>query len=170
MCHGAQMAIFLRIFFSPVLSASRVQQLSDLRLKFALRPHHVWQYGRHPIYCCWEKEAICVITALQLYTISQKKTVHISFCQNFVKFPIIFSTKKLLSVCAGYRPGESLWVHSDGVNVKPTFHRRSDLSLLNKDLYSFRRNRGRKSEIVLALPLPLLRGSRPKFVRDSSKQ
>jgi len=26
-----------------------VQQVSDLRLKFALRPHHVWKYGRHPV-------------------------------------------------------------------------------------------------------------------------
>jgi len=33
----------------PVFSASRVQQVSDLRLKFALRPHHVWKYSRHPI-------------------------------------------------------------------------------------------------------------------------
>jgi len=28
--------------------------------------------------------------------------------------------EKLLSMCAGYRPGESLWVHSNGVNGKPT--------------------------------------------------
>jgi len=33
----------------PVFSASRVQQVSDMHLKFALRPHHVWKYGRHPI-------------------------------------------------------------------------------------------------------------------------
>jgi len=26
-----------------------VQQVSDLNLKFALRPHHMWMYGRHPI-------------------------------------------------------------------------------------------------------------------------
>jgi len=26
-----------------VFSVSRVQQVSDLLLKFALRPHHVWQ-------------------------------------------------------------------------------------------------------------------------------
>jgi len=32
-----------------VFSASRVQQVSDLHLKFALRPHHVWKYGKHPI-------------------------------------------------------------------------------------------------------------------------
>jgi len=32
-----------------VFSASRLQQVSDLHLKFALRPHHVWKYGRHPI-------------------------------------------------------------------------------------------------------------------------
>jgi len=26
-----------------------VQHVSDLQPKFALRPHHVWKYGRHPI-------------------------------------------------------------------------------------------------------------------------
>jgi len=26
-----------------------MQQVSDLHLKFALRPHRVWKYGRHPI-------------------------------------------------------------------------------------------------------------------------
>jgi len=36
-------------FLRPVFSASRVQHASDLHLKFALRPHHVWKYGRHPI-------------------------------------------------------------------------------------------------------------------------
>ena len=40
---------FGRLFLHPVFSASRVQQVSDLHLKFALRPHHVWKYGRHPI-------------------------------------------------------------------------------------------------------------------------
>ena len=40
---------FLATFLHPVFSASRVQQVSDLHLKFALRPHHVWKYGRHPI-------------------------------------------------------------------------------------------------------------------------
>jgi len=34
----------------------------------------------------------------------------------------VFLGKKLLSECAGYRPGESLWVHSNGVNGKPTCH------------------------------------------------
>jgi len=33
---------FLATFLRPVFSASRVQQLSDLHLKFTLRPHHVW--------------------------------------------------------------------------------------------------------------------------------
>jgi len=33
----------------PVFAASRVQQVSDLHLKFALRPHHVCKYGRHPL-------------------------------------------------------------------------------------------------------------------------
>ena len=40
---------FLLTFLRPVFSASRVQQVSDLHLTFALRPHHVWKYGRHPI-------------------------------------------------------------------------------------------------------------------------
>jgi len=26
-----------------------MQHFSDLHPKFALRPHHVWKYGRHPI-------------------------------------------------------------------------------------------------------------------------
>jgi len=42
---GAQMAIF-GDFLRPVFSARRVQQISDLHLKFALRPHRVWKYGR----------------------------------------------------------------------------------------------------------------------------
>ena len=48
LCDGAQMAIFGN-FLRPVFSTSRVQQVSDLHLKFALRPHHVWKYGRHLI-------------------------------------------------------------------------------------------------------------------------
>ena len=48
MCDGAQMAIF-GDFLRPVFSASRVQHVSDLHLKFALRPHHVCKYGKHPI-------------------------------------------------------------------------------------------------------------------------
>jgi len=45
LCDGAKMTIFLR----PVFSASRVQHISDMHSKFALRPHHVRKYGRHPI-------------------------------------------------------------------------------------------------------------------------
>ena len=40
---------FLTTFLRPVFLASREQQVSDMHLKFALRPHHVWKYGRHPI-------------------------------------------------------------------------------------------------------------------------
>ena len=40
---------FLATFLCPVFSASRVQHVSVLHLKFALRPHHVWKHGRHPI-------------------------------------------------------------------------------------------------------------------------
>jgi len=43
-----------------------------------------------------------------------------------------FWGKKLLSVCGGYRPGELLWVHSNGVIGKPAFHRRANLSWLSK--------------------------------------
>jgi len=41
-------------FWRPVLLASRVQHVSDLHLKFALRPHHVWKYGRHPVCDGWD--------------------------------------------------------------------------------------------------------------------
>jgi len=40
---------FLATFLRSVFSASHMQHVSDLRPKFALRPHHVWKYGRHPI-------------------------------------------------------------------------------------------------------------------------
>jgi len=36
-------------FLHLVFSASPVQCISDLHSKFALRPHHVWKYRRHPI-------------------------------------------------------------------------------------------------------------------------
>jgi len=36
-------------FLRPVFTASRVQHVSDLHSKFALRPHHVSKYGRHPV-------------------------------------------------------------------------------------------------------------------------
>jgi len=45
---------FLASFLRPAFPASRVQQVSDLHLKFALRPHHVWKYGRRPIYGRWD--------------------------------------------------------------------------------------------------------------------
>jgi len=47
------MAIFV-LFLRPVFSASHVQHISDLHSKFALRPHHMWKYGRHPIYDRWD--------------------------------------------------------------------------------------------------------------------
>jgi len=39
---------FFALFFRPVFSASRVQQVSDMHSKF-VRPHYVRKYGRHPI-------------------------------------------------------------------------------------------------------------------------
>ena len=43
---------FLATFLRPVFSASRVQHVSDLHLKFTLRPHH--KYGRHSICSGWD--------------------------------------------------------------------------------------------------------------------
>jgi len=48
LCDGAQMAIF-GDFLHPVFTASRLQYVSDLHPKLALRPHRVWKYGRHPL-------------------------------------------------------------------------------------------------------------------------
>ena len=36
---------FLATFLRPAFPASRVQQVSDPHIKFALRPHHAWKYG-----------------------------------------------------------------------------------------------------------------------------
>jgi len=44
----------LLIFLRPVFSASCAQNVSDLHLKFALRPRHVQKYGRHPICDGWD--------------------------------------------------------------------------------------------------------------------
>jgi len=41
-------------FLRPVFAASRVSHISDLHSKFALRPHHAWKYGRHPISGRWD--------------------------------------------------------------------------------------------------------------------
>jgi len=40
---------FLATFLRPVFSASHVQQVSDLHVKFALRPHDVCKYDRRPL-------------------------------------------------------------------------------------------------------------------------
>ena len=48
LCDGAQISNFWR-FFASRISASRVQHVSDLHPKFALRPHYAWKYGKHPI-------------------------------------------------------------------------------------------------------------------------
>jgi len=45
---------FLATFFRPVFSARGVRHISDMHSKFALRPHHVWKYGRHPISGRWD--------------------------------------------------------------------------------------------------------------------
>jgi len=39
---------FLATFLGPAFVASRLQHLSGLHFKFALGPHHVSKYGRHP--------------------------------------------------------------------------------------------------------------------------
>jgi len=46
------MANFCVLYFE--FSASRVQHISDLHSKFAVRPHHARKYGRHPICDRWE--------------------------------------------------------------------------------------------------------------------
>ena len=43
---------FFASFLHPVFPASRVQHVSDLHVKFALRSHHVWKYGICPL-CIW---------------------------------------------------------------------------------------------------------------------
>jgi len=43
---------FFASFLRPVFPVSRMQHISDLHSKFALGPHHVWKYGRHPICGC----------------------------------------------------------------------------------------------------------------------
>ena len=45
---------FLATFLHPAFPASCMQQVSDLHPKPALRPHHVWKYGRHPISDRWD--------------------------------------------------------------------------------------------------------------------
>jgi len=45
---------FLPTFLRPVFLARRVQQVSNLHLKFALGPYHVSRYGRHPTYGRWD--------------------------------------------------------------------------------------------------------------------
>jgi len=40
---------FFGDFLRPVFAASLVQHVSDLHLKFALKRHHMCNYGRHPI-------------------------------------------------------------------------------------------------------------------------
>ena len=42
-------------FLRPVFSASCVEHISDMHSKFALRPHDVWKYGRHPISNRWNQ-------------------------------------------------------------------------------------------------------------------
>ena len=41
-------------YLRPVFSASSVQRISDMHSKFALRPHHVPKYGKHPISDRWD--------------------------------------------------------------------------------------------------------------------
>jgi len=45
---------FLATFLGPAFAASRMQHISDLHSKFALGPHYVWKYGRHPFCGRWD--------------------------------------------------------------------------------------------------------------------
>jgi len=42
-------------FLGPAFSASNAQHVSDLHSKFALGPHHVSKYGRHPMCGRWDQ-------------------------------------------------------------------------------------------------------------------
>jgi len=45
---------FLATFLGPAFAASPMQHLSDLHSKFALGPHHVPKYGKHPTCGRWD--------------------------------------------------------------------------------------------------------------------
>jgi len=45
---------FFASFLRPVFPASRVLHISDLHSKFALRPHHVFKYGRYRVCDHWD--------------------------------------------------------------------------------------------------------------------
>ena len=49
LCDGAQMANFWQFFGSCIFS-----EPCAAHSKFALRPHHVWKYGRHPVCNSWD--------------------------------------------------------------------------------------------------------------------
>jgi len=65
-------------FLRPVFSASRVQHVSDLHPKFALRPHHVWKYGRHPIH-----RAVIKTTRVWYFTYVPLRRPHWATALNF---------------------------------------------------------------------------------------
>jgi len=50
----ARQSCAMVIFLHPVFPASRVQHISDLHSKSALKPHQVPKYGRHPICSRWD--------------------------------------------------------------------------------------------------------------------
>ena len=49
---GTSLAIFCVLYFQRATCSTF--QFLDLHSKFALRPHHVCKYGRHPISDCWD--------------------------------------------------------------------------------------------------------------------
>jgi len=50
LCDGAEMAIFCILYFQRAACST----FQTLHSKFALKPHHVWKYGRHPIADRWD--------------------------------------------------------------------------------------------------------------------
>jgi len=46
LCDGAQMAIFCVMFASCIFGEPHAAHFRHAFYKFALRPHHVWKYGR----------------------------------------------------------------------------------------------------------------------------
>jgi len=51
---GVMLGIGPHSSLGPAFPASHVWHISYMHSKFALRPHHVWKYGRHPISDHWD--------------------------------------------------------------------------------------------------------------------
>ena len=57
---------FFATFLRPVFSVSPVQHVSDLHLKFALKPHHVLKYGTPHVEINLQDLQVCKYKSLNL--------------------------------------------------------------------------------------------------------